>query len=96
MTARRAASTRGVHSALRREVEAAGSKLVAAGDFWRHPEDARDFSIQPPSGKAVDEFVLKFSEADVCGRRLDRIRVDLQDPMNPHTWSPAPHATRVL
>ena len=49
-------------SALRREVEAAGFKLVAAGDFWRHPEDARDFSIQPPSGKAVDEFVLKFQK----------------------------------
>jgi hypothetical protein len=30
--------------------------------FWRHPEDARDFSIQPPSGKAVDEFVLKFQK----------------------------------
>ena len=49
-------------SALRREVEAAGFKLVAAGDFWRHPADARDFSIQPPSGKAVDEFVLKFQK----------------------------------
>jgi len=46
----------------RREVEAAGFKLVAEGDFWRHPEDARDFSIQPPSGKAVDEFVLKFQK----------------------------------
>src|SRR5207244_13026064 len=31
-------------SVLRREVEAAGFKLVATGDFWRHPEDARDFS----------------------------------------------------
>src|SRR4029079_12260362 len=49
-------------SALRREVETAGFKLVAEGDFWRHPEDARDFSIQPPSGKAVDEFVLKFQK----------------------------------
>ena len=47
-------------SALRREVEAAGFKLIAQGDFWRHPEDTRDFSIQPPPGKAVDEFVLKF------------------------------------
>ena len=37
-------------------------KLVAEGDFGRHPEDARDFSIQPPSGKAVDEFVLKFQK----------------------------------
>ena len=49
-------------SALRREVEAAGFKLVAERDFWRHPEDARDFSIQPPGGKAVDEFVLKFQK----------------------------------
>ena len=49
-------------SALRREIEAAGFKLVAEGDFWRHPEDPRDFSIQPPSGRAVDEFVLKFQK----------------------------------
>jgi predicted methyltransferase len=48
--------------ALRREVEAAGFKLVAQGDFWRHPEDARDFSVQPPSGKPIDEFVLKFQK----------------------------------
>jgi predicted methyltransferase len=48
-------------SALRREVEAAGFKLVAEGDFWRHPEDARDFSVQPPS-RPVDEFVLKFQK----------------------------------
>ena len=49
-------------SALRREVEAAGFKLVAEGDFWRHPEDSRDFSIQPPPNKPVDEFVLKFQK----------------------------------
>jgi predicted methyltransferase len=49
-------------SALRGEVEAAGFKLVAEGDFWRHPEDTRDFSIQPPSGRPVDEFVLKFQK----------------------------------
>ena len=49
-------------SALRREIEAAGFKLVAEGDFWRHPEDTRDFSIQPPSGKPVDNFVLKFQK----------------------------------
>jgi predicted methyltransferase len=49
-------------SALRHVVEAAGFKFVAAGDFWRHPEDTRDFSIQPPSGKPVDEFVLKFQK----------------------------------
>jgi len=30
-------------SALRGEVEAAGFKLVAEGDFWRHPDDSRDF-----------------------------------------------------
>ncbi len=48
-------------SVLRREVEAAGFKLVAEGDFWRHPEDTRDFSIQPPT-RPVDEFVLKFQK----------------------------------
>ena len=44
---------------LRREVEAAGFRLVAEGDFLRHPEDARDFSVNRPTGP-VDEFVLKF------------------------------------
>jgi len=49
-------------SALRREVETAGFKFVAEGDFWRHPEDTRDFSIQPAPNKPVDEFVLKFQK----------------------------------
>jgi predicted methyltransferase len=50
-------------NALRREVEAAGFKLVASGDFWRHPEDPRDFSTTRPTGP-VDEFVLKFQKAN--------------------------------
>jgi predicted methyltransferase len=49
-------------SALRNEVEAAGFKLAAQGEFWRHGEDTRDFSVQPPSGKPIDEFVLKFQK----------------------------------
>jgi predicted methyltransferase len=49
-------------SALRREVEAAGFKLVAEADFWHHPEDTRDFSTQPPPDKPVDDFVLKFEK----------------------------------
>jgi predicted methyltransferase len=48
-------------STVRREVEAAGFKLIAQGDFWRHPEDARDFSTLRPTGP-VDEFVLKFQK----------------------------------
>jgi predicted methyltransferase len=48
--------------ALRREVESAGFKLVSHGDFWRHAEDTRDFSIQPPPNRPVDEFVLKFQK----------------------------------
>jgi predicted methyltransferase len=48
-------------SVLRREIEAAGFKLVAQGDFWRHPEDPRDFSVQPPT-RPIDEFVLKFQK----------------------------------
>jgi predicted methyltransferase len=48
-------------SVLRREVEAAGFKVIAEGNFWRHPEDTRDFSIQPPT-RPVDEFVLKFQK----------------------------------
>jgi predicted methyltransferase len=46
---------------LRREVEAAGFKLVAEGNFWQHPEDARDFSTQRPTGP-VNEFVLKYQK----------------------------------
>jgi predicted methyltransferase len=48
-------------SVLRREVEAAGFKLVGEGDFLRHPEDTRDFSVNRPTGP-VDEFVLKFQK----------------------------------
>ena len=51
-------------SVLKREVEAAGFKLVGDGGFLRHPEDPRDFSVQPvtPTRPAVDEFVLKFQK----------------------------------
>jgi predicted methyltransferase len=44
---------------LRREVEAAGFKLVAQGDFLRNPEDKRDepfFDMLMPT----DQFALKF------------------------------------
>jgi predicted methyltransferase len=44
---------------LRREVEAAGFKLVAEGMFLRNPNDPRDKNTpEPPQPK--DEFVLKF------------------------------------
>ena len=44
---------------LRKEVEAAGFKLVAEGDFMRNPSDPRDKNTpDPPQPK--DEFVLKF------------------------------------
>jgi predicted methyltransferase len=50
-------------SVVRREVEAAGFKLVAEADFLRKPEDTRDFNVQPPApGKSVDEFILKFQK----------------------------------
>ena len=48
-------------SALKSEVEAAGFKLVASGDFLRHPEDPRDERIFQPK-VPVDEFVLKFQK----------------------------------
>jgi predicted methyltransferase len=48
-------------STLRREVEAAGFRSIAEGDFWHHPEDVGDFSALRPSGP-VDEFVLKFQK----------------------------------
>jgi predicted methyltransferase len=44
---------------LRKEVEAAGFKLVAEGNFLRNPADPRDKNTpDPPMPK--DEFVLKF------------------------------------
>ena len=46
-------------AALRREVEAAGFKLVAEGDFLRQPSDTRDFNVNKPTGP-VDEFVLRY------------------------------------
>ena len=49
-------------SALRKEVEAAGFKLVAEGDFLRHPEDARDTPTTRPGPTPNDEFVLKFQK----------------------------------
>ena len=46
-------------SFLRAEVEAAGFKLAAEGDFLRNPNDPRDQNApNPPQPK--DEFVLKF------------------------------------
>jgi predicted methyltransferase len=48
-------------STVKSEVEAAGFKLAAEGDFLRHPEDTREeriFAAKTP----VDEFVLKFQK----------------------------------
>jgi predicted methyltransferase len=44
---------------VRREVEAAGFRLEAAGDFLRNPADPRDRMVFKPS-QPNDEFVLKF------------------------------------
>jgi predicted methyltransferase len=46
---------------LRQEVEAAGFKLVAQGDFMRNPEDTRDFIVFKPR-VPVDNFALKFQK----------------------------------
>ena len=44
---------------VRREVEAAGFRLAAEGNFLRNPNDPRDRNTpDPPQPK--DEFVLKF------------------------------------
>jgi predicted methyltransferase len=47
---------------LRKEIEAAGFKLAAEGNFLRHPEDPRDFNVNRPTSP-VDEFVLRFEKA---------------------------------
>jgi predicted methyltransferase len=46
---------------LRKEVEAAGFKFVAEGNFWRNPADTFELTTQPASGP-VDNFVLKFEK----------------------------------
>jgi predicted methyltransferase len=48
-------------SALKAEVEAAGFRLVATGDFLRHPEDQRT-AVVFRNPTPVDEFVLKFQK----------------------------------
>jgi predicted methyltransferase len=48
-------------STLRQEIEAAGFKLVAEGDFLHHPEDPRDAAVFHPQ-VPVDEFVLKYQK----------------------------------
>jgi predicted methyltransferase len=44
---------------LRKEVEVAGFKLLAQGDFLRNPSDPRDKNTPEPA-QPKDEFVLKF------------------------------------
>jgi predicted methyltransferase len=46
---------------LRQEIEAAGFKLAAEGDFLRHPEDPRDAAVFKPV-IPTDEFVLKYQK----------------------------------
>ena len=48
-------------SIVRKEIEDAGFKLVAEGDFLRHPEDPRDAAVFRPQ-VPVDEFVLKYQK----------------------------------
>jgi len=48
---------------LRKEVEAVGFKLVAEGNFLRHPEDMRDVIVfHAPT--PIDEFVLKYQKPE--------------------------------
>ena len=46
---------------LRHEIEAAGFKFVAEGNFWRNPADTHDFPSYKPN-MPVDNFVLKFEK----------------------------------
>jgi predicted methyltransferase len=46
---------------LRQEIEAAGFKFVAEGNFWRNPGDTHDFVSYKPV-VPVDNFVLKFAK----------------------------------
>ncbi len=46
---------------LQQEIEAAGFKHVAEGNFWRNPADTHDFPSYKPT-MPVDNFVLKFQK----------------------------------
>jgi predicted methyltransferase len=46
---------------VKRELEAAGFKLVAEGDFLRHPEDKRE-TLSSRATMPVDEFIIKFEK----------------------------------
>jgi predicted methyltransferase len=46
---------------LRQEIEEAGFKFVAEGNFWRNPADTHDFPSYKPN-MPVDNFVLKFQK----------------------------------
>jgi predicted methyltransferase len=46
---------------LKQEIEKAGFKLAAEGDFLRHPEDPRDAKVFR-AAVPVDEFVLKYQK----------------------------------
>lgn len=46
---------------LKQEVEAAGFRVVAEGNFWRNPADTHDFPSYKPN-MPVDNFVLKFQK----------------------------------
>jgi hypothetical protein len=48
-------------SMLRQEIEAAGFRVVAEGNFWRSPDDTHDFPSYRPT-TPVDNFVLKFQK----------------------------------
>jgi predicted methyltransferase len=45
----------------RQEIEAAGFKFVAEGNFWRNPADTHDFPSYK-AGMPVDNFVLRFQK----------------------------------
>ena len=52
-------------SALRREIEAAGFKLVAEGDFWRHPEDFARFLDPTAAQQAGGRIPAQIPETHV-------------------------------
>jgi predicted methyltransferase len=58
-----------------REVEAAGFRLAAEGDFLRNPQDARDWSPSPRvAGErrgTSDRFVLKFVKPEATRDKAD-------------------------
>ena len=75
---------------LQQEIEAAGFKFVAEGNFWRNPADTHDFPSYKPT-MPVDNFVLKFQKPN--NRRHSEVAA--KRPSKDTARAPRPRPSRL-